>query len=92
MTIQLELTAQLKLAAGTARTRLELPAACRLREALQAAAALHGDDVRRLLVTSTGLPQPTLLLFHCDQPVPAGADPALVDGDTVTVMMPISGG
>lgn len=92
MTVVLEYTAQLKRAAGTAREELTLPAGATLSAALSLAGAQHGDDFRRLLLDDTGRRLPTLLVFHCDRQVSAAADPPLADGDTVTVLSPMSGG
>lgn len=90
--VRLEYTAQLKRAAGGAAETVLLPAGGTLRTACTEAARGRGGEFERLLLTDAGEVQPTLLVFHCDQPVPPGADPVLRDGDTVTIMTPISGG
>jgi molybdopterin converting factor small subunit len=92
MTVHLEYTAQLKQAAGTSRETLEVPEGATFRSACALAATRHGEEFRRLLLTSEGTLQPTLLAFHCDQPVLPQADPPLKAGDTLTLMSPISGG
>jgi molybdopterin converting factor small subunit len=92
MRVHLEYTAQVKRAAGTSRETIELPAGVTLSAALRHAAARHGEDFRRLVLTDGGGPQPALLLFHCDAQVRSGSDPKLSDGDTITIMSPISGG
>lgn len=92
MTIHLEYTAQLRRAAGTARETVSVPEAATLSAALRAAAASRKDDFRRLLFTADGRVQPVLLIFRGDEPVVTGADPLLREGETITVMSPISGG
>lgn len=92
MTVHLEYTAQLKQAAGTSRETLDVPEGETLRGACRLAAARHGDEFRRLLLTAEGTLQPALLVFHCDQPLLPNADPLLQDGETITLMPPISGG
>lgn len=92
MTVQLEYTAQLKRAAGTAREEIAVQEPATLSAVLANAAARHGEDFRRLLLTADGGPQPSLLLFVADAQVPAGDDPEIRPGDVVTIMSPISGG
>ncbi len=92
MTVHLEYTAQLKQAAGTSRETLDVPAGTTLRGVCALAAARHGDEFRQLLLTSAGTLQPTLLVFHDDQPLLPNADPLLKEGETITLMPPISGG
>jgi molybdopterin converting factor small subunit len=92
MTIQLEYTAQVKRAAGTSRETISLDHSGTVLTALRDAAARHGEDFRRLVLTDAGAVQPALLLFHRDVPVQTGSDPPLCDGDTITILSPISGG
>ncbi|MCA9054495.1 MAG: MoaD/ThiS family protein [Planctomycetaceae bacterium] len=92
MKIILEYTAQLRRAAGCVREALELNDGATLSELLQAAGERHGDEFRRQLLTDSGDLRPSLLLFRGDEQVPAGSSPHLADGETVTVMSPISGG
>jgi molybdopterin converting factor small subunit len=92
MQVTLEYTAQLKRAAGIGREAFVLPDGATLSDALRHAAYQHGDEFRRLVFTSAGSIHPVLLLFHGDAQVSPAADQRLNDGDTVTVMTPISGG
>lgn len=92
MTIQLEFTAQLRRAAGVKTATVELSQGATLQSLLSAVRDQFGPEFRRQLLTTAGALQPTLLVFRGDSQVPAGSDPSLVDGETVTLMSPISGG
>ena len=92
MKIVIEYTAQLRRAAGCAREVFELPDGSSLSSLLQAAATRHGGEFEHQLFTAAGAVQPSLLIFQGDRQVPSGSHPVLTDGETVTVMSPISGG
>ena len=92
MTVTFEYTAQLRRAAGCSREELHLPDGATLTAALRSLAAEHTNEFQRQLLTEHDSLQPSLLVFRGDHQVAAGDDPALGDGETVTIMSPISGG
>ncbi len=92
MNVTVEYTAQIKRAAGTARESLDVADGATAADVLRAAAARHDDSFRRLVLTSDGSPQPTLLIFVADEQVRAESTEPLADGTTVTLLSPISGG
>ena len=92
MQITVEYTAQLKRAAGTGREEFEFADATTVSAAIKEIASQREDSLAGLLLTSSGGVQPSLLLFVGDQQIGATADPVLSDGQTLTIMTPISGG
>ena len=92
MRITVEYTAQLKRAAGTGREEFDLPEQTTARDAIREIAGQQQESLGSLLLTDGGDIQPSLLLFVGDQQVGANADPKLTDGQTLTIMTPISGG
>ncbi len=92
MLIAVEYTAQLKRTAGVGRETIDVPEGTTVRSAIGHIAEQHDEPMGKMLLTSGGDVQPTLLLFLGDRQIAAGEDPVLNDGDTLTIMAPISGG
>lgn len=92
MRITVRYMAQVRRAAGVSSEQVEAAEACAVREFVRQIAARHGEPLRQLLVDEAGLPQPAILLFVGDVHIAAGEDAPLRDGDTVTLLSPISGG
>ena len=91
MRVTVEYTAQLRQVAGTTREQLDLDAGCTLADLVRRVAAARAP-LAPLLLDSAGDPRRSILLFvgddqaRCDTPV------ELRDGDSVTLLSPVSGG
>lgn len=92
MQIEIHFATQVKRAAGVRSETVTVPEGCTVHALVRQTADRHGDELRRLLLNDAGEVQPGLLLFLGDAQVTSGDDPVLVDGATLTVMSPISGG
>lgn len=91
MQVTVEYTAQIKRAAGTGRDIFELAEQARPTQLLAEIVRRH-ESLTRFLITASGDPQPTLLLFVNEQQTRWDSDCELADGAKVTLMSPISGG
>ncbi len=92
MKITVDLWGQLKQNAGAGSFSLELQdTACSGEDALRELARRHEAALGKLLLAPDGAVRKSTLLFRGDQQISSLADP-LQDGDTITVMSPISGG
>jgi len=89
MKIAVHYMAQLRQAAGVAAEDVELDGGS-LGELVALLVERHAA-LRRLLVTSGGAPQPTLLVFVGDEQADVGRG-TLKDGDAVTLLSPIRRG
>lgn len=92
MTVQIEFTAQLRRILGVSQLSVPCEEPVTLSQLLAIAVRDRAPELRRLMLTDEGRIQPTLLVFHGDEQVPAGNDPAVRAGESITVMSPISGG
>ncbi len=90
MQVSVEYTAQIKRAAGRSKDTIELTDGATVQTLIESLAESADDSLKRSLVTGDGRMQPTLLVFVRDEQV-RSAD-TLNDGDTVTLLSPISGG
>lgn len=92
MKITLQYETQIKRAVGTGAETIEAADGADAAEVLRTAAERHDESVRAMLLTDNGQLRPSLLMFVGDQQVSRQTSVPLTDGDTVTVMLPISGG
>lgn len=92
MQIEVHYATQVKRAAGIRSETVTVPDGSTVRELVRQVADRHGEALHKLLLNASGDVQPGLLLFLGDAQVATGADPALTDGATLTIMSPISGG
>jgi molybdopterin converting factor small subunit len=92
MLVTVEYTAQLKRAAGTAREQFKVSNSTSLLDLVDVIAALHSAELARILVSTDGTPQPTVIPFIDDNQIRWDDEDALHDGVTVTLLSPISGG
>ncbi|QDT33174.1 MoaD/ThiS family protein [Thalassoglobus polymorphus] len=94
MKIQVFFEAQLRQAAGTDSTIVELDDPGSIQNAFSALAASASEDLANRLVDAAGLPQRSLLVFINNQPVSADrfSDPILKETDTLSILPPIAGG
>ena len=92
MQITIRYEAQAKHAAGVDSETIDVDEPCRVIDCLQQIANTHADTLKSILVNAEGKIQPTLLLFREDEQISKEDDTELSDGDTLTIMTPISGG
>ena len=92
MQVTVEFTAQIRRAAGVSQEQVEVLDGSTVADLIIQIANQHGDDLKRLLVTDNGSPQPTLLAFVRDQQVRWAEPDVLQPADVVTLLSPISGG
>ena len=92
MRVNVVYAAQVKRAAGVGSEEIELKGRCTVATLLNAVAETRGAEIRELLLDASGSPRKSLLLFVGDNQVYADSHVELCDGDTITIMTPISGG
>lgn len=92
MHVTVEYTAQIRRAAGVSSESYPVEDGTTVEALLLQIAERHGSDLGRFLVTENGSPQPTLLAFVSDSQIRWGESTPLADGQTVTLLSPISGG
>ena len=92
MHITVEYTAQIRRAAGLSSEGYEVAEGSPAMALLPLIVERHGTDLSRFLVTEDGSPQATLLAFISDSQVRWDQALPLADGQTLTLLSPISGG
>ena len=92
MRITIQYEAQARRAAGIRAETIDLPDGGTPHDGILQATVMHGDSLRPVLLTAAGEIQPTLLVFVNDVQVLPEKHGPLSDGDTLTLMTPISGG
>lgn len=92
MQIRIQYEAQARRAAGIGSETVDVPADCGVGDCIRQLAESHGEPLQPVLVNADGDIQPTLLIFRNDCQVAADDDSSLSDGDSLTLMPPISGG
>lgn len=92
MQVTVEYTAQIRRAAGLSSEVFSVDGDCTVEELLPLIVDRHGSELGRFLITENGSPQATLLAFIADSQVRWGTAEPLQDGQTVTLLSPISGG
>lgn len=92
MQIKLQYAAQIKAAVGRSQELVDVPDAATLQQVVRAAADRHGEGLRRLLLRPDGSVRRAVLLFLGDECVSIDQPIELKEGDTLTIMSPISGG
>lgn len=90
MKIQVELLAQLRVAAGTPTIGLDCPVGTTLAQALQRIAPQPGSELRALVVEDNGSVRSTILASIGGRQV--RGERVLADGETIVLGTPISGG
>ncbi len=94
MQVTVNYEAQLRMAAGINTETLEVVDQYNLLELLRQVAAARGANLADRLLTADGQPQPGVLLFVNEQPIPAAAAATrtLEPDDVILLYPPISGG
>ena len=84
MKITVSYTAQARDAAGTASEPVELPDGATVKDLVAAVAGKHGESLGKII------DHPSIIIVVGDEQAPT--DRVLHDGDSITVLSPISGG
>ena len=92
MQVTIQYEAQARRAVGARSETIEFSESIRLNDCIRHVAEVHADPLHSILLKSDGNVQPSLLIFVNDAHVAPGDDVTLSDGDTLTLMTPISGG
>ena len=92
MKVTVQYWGQIKKAAGGASETVEIDAGSTTRELVLRLAELHGEGLRKFLLDETGAPRRNLLVVVRDEQSHWDNPTALHDGDTVSLVPPISGG
>lgn len=92
MNVTVEYTAQIRRAAGVSSEDYVVSDGCTVDALLTQIADRHSSKLNRFLIDEDGVPQSTLLAFISDSQVRWGGGTQLQDGQTVTLLSPISGG
>jgi molybdopterin converting factor small subunit len=90
--ITVQYAAQVKAAAGARSECVELNDGATAEQVVLHVAGRGNEALRRLLLAADGSVQPALLLFLGEECVSRTEPVALREGDTLTIMSPISGG
>lgn len=92
MKITIRYEAQARRAAGVAEETIDLPAPSTVSDCIRHVGDTHGDTLRPILLDAAGAVQRSLLIFRGDDQVARDDARELTDGETITIMTPISGG
>jgi len=92
MQITIQFETQVKRAAGVSAETVELGDGATIQQSIERVADPSRERLRSFLVGKDGQVLPTVLVFVNDRQVACDDPTPLHDGDTVTIMSPISGG
>lgn len=92
MNVTVTYETQLKRATGATAETVDVPHGSSIVDVIQAVVQRHDDQVSGMLLGSDGNVRPSILIFLGEEQISPDATRKLTDGDTVTLMSPISGG
>jgi molybdopterin converting factor small subunit len=93
MPVTVEYAAQIKRVAGVAHDIIELAGPCNVAEIARQVADNHGGQFADILLDENQQPRPSILVFVGENQIHWDDDKTLVqDGQTVTLLSPVSGG
>jgi len=93
MQITVEYAAQIKRVAGVAQDVIELDGPSPVAEVARQVAASRGGDFAEILLDENGQPRHSILVFKGEDQVRWDDTATLVaDGETITLLSPVSGG
>jgi molybdopterin converting factor small subunit len=92
MTISVRFHAQAREAVGCACEIIDTAGPISIAGLLRDLAGRHGSRLRSMVLTETGRPHPSLLLFVRDSQVRSDSTEHLADGTEVVMFSPIAGG
>jgi molybdopterin converting factor small subunit len=90
MKVTVKYHAQARAAAGVGSELVE--GAATVQAVLEKIGQKHGDPLKSMILTTQGLPHPSILLFVGDEQVRGDSERSLRDGDILLMLSPISGG
>jgi len=90
--VTVEYSAQLGAAIGVAEESVETGPSCTLAGLIGLLAERHGDAFRVMVLDDTGRTLPWIVLTVGDRTVDFDSPPTLEDGQTLSIITPISGG
>jgi molybdopterin converting factor small subunit len=93
MPVTVEYAAQIKRVAGVAHDIIELAEPCTVADIARQVAANHGDQLAEILLDDNQQPRPSILVFLGDLQLRWDDTTTRVqDGQTITLLSPVSGG
>ena len=92
MQITIRYEALARRAAGISSETIEFSDRCCVSDCIRSVADAHDEQLGMILVNTEGEIQRSLLMFLNDVQIMRNDDSPLSDGDTLTLMTPISGG
>ncbi len=93
MQVTVEYAAQIKTIAGVASEVIEMDGPCPVAEIARQVAASRGEELAEILLDDDGQPRPSILVFQGEDQVRWDDTSTVVsDGDTITLLSPVSGG
>lgn len=93
MQVTVEYAAQVKQAVGIGREDITLEGPCSPAELVEELVRRHGETLASVLLDSEGRPQRSILVFLGEDQVRLDdTSRQLADGDTLTLLSPVSGG
>lgn len=92
MKVTVKYSAQARVATGLSSEEIELDEPTTVHDLVIRLSRQHGSAFRRLALDANGCPHPSLLVAIGDQQVRPGDHRKVVQGETITILTPISGG
>ncbi|HUG19859.1 MAG TPA: MoaD/ThiS family protein [Planctomycetaceae bacterium] len=92
MQIRMRYEAQARRACGIDEEIIELPESSRVSDCIRHVAQRHAETLGPIVLNADGEIQPTLLIFRGDEQVVRNDPGELTDGETISILTPISGG
>jgi molybdopterin converting factor small subunit len=92
MKVTVRYSAQARAATGLSSEEIELDEPTTVHDLVVRLSRQHGSAFRRLALDANGCPHPSLLVAIGDDQVRPGDHRRLAQGETVTIITPISGG
>jgi molybdopterin converting factor small subunit len=92
MKVTVKYSAQARAATGLSSEELDLDEPTSVHDLVVRLSRQHGSAFRRLALDANGCPHPSLLIAIGDEQVRPNAPRKIAQGETVTILAPISGG
>jgi molybdopterin converting factor small subunit len=92
MKVTVKYSAQARVATGLSSEEIELDEPTTVHDLVIRLSRQHGSAFRRLALDANGCPHPSLLVAIGDEQVRPSDHRKVVQGETITILTPISGG
>ena len=92
MRVTIQYWAQARKAAHTGAETIDVDGPCSIGQLLERVAELHGQAMRRIILSADNRPHPSLVLVVGDQQIAHDSAQQLQDGDVLAIIPPIAGG